>query len=99
MIATQRRRIGKVASILSFANVTENDESSLRDALVKQPVSVCIDAQCDAFMNYGGGVLDEDCGTHIDHCVLAVGYELTGKEYYIVKNSWGTSWGKMAMSG
>eukprot|EP00944_MAST-04C_sp_MAST-4C-sp1_P000465 g465.t1 len=90
-----KEKLEKVASILSFANVTENDESSLRDALVKQPVSVCIDAQCDAFMNYGGGVLDEDCGTHIDHCVLAVGYELTGKDsYYIVKNSWGTSWGE-----
>eukprot|EP00943_MAST-04B_sp_MAST-4B-sp1_P001550 g1550.t1 len=90
-----KEKLEKVASILSFSNVTNGDEAGLRDALVTQPVSVCIDAQCDAFMHYGGGVLDEDCGTHIDHCVLAVGYELTAKNpYYIVKNSWGESWGE-----
>ena len=94
-----KEKFEKVASILSYANITDGDEVGLRDALVMQPVSVSIDANCDAFMNYGGGILDEDCGggeQRIDHSVLAVGYNITNpkEQYYIVKNSWGLGWGE-----
>jgi KDEL-tailed cysteine endopeptidase len=49
------------------------------------------------FQGYRGGIITEadGCPTNIDHAILAVGYgNENGTEYYIVKNSWGTSWGE-----
>jgi len=63
-------------------------------ALDTAPVSVAIAADSYVFQTYHSGVLDSSsCGTRLDHAVAAVGYATGSQPYYIVRNSWGASWG------
>lgn len=82
----------KVSQIVSFTDVPKNDEEELMLAVTKQPVSIAIEADKAVFQSYKGGVLNSTaCGTHLDHGVLAVGFT---EDYWIVKNSWGATWGE-----
>lgn len=86
---------GKV-KVTSYKDVPEGDQDQLVAALQKGPVSVAIEADKLAFQFYKGGILDGTaCGQELDHGVAAVGYgEENGKGYFIVRNSWGASWGE-----
>lgn len=82
------------ATILGYKDVPVNSETALETAIAQTPVSVAVEADQSVFQFYSGGVMDSACGTQLDHGVLAVGYgTLGGKDYYLVKNSWGASWG------
>ena len=77
--------------IKGYEDVPEMDGEALKAAVSKAPVSVAVEADSAVFQMYTGGVVDSTaCGTSLNHGVLAVGYT---DEYWIVKNSWGASWG------
>lgn len=54
-------------------------------------MSVCLYVNKTLWYPYQNGTFN-DCadGKDINHCVLLVGYT---PDHYILKNSWGTSWG------
>jgi len=64
-------------------------------AIAKGVVSVTVEADRSVFQRYTSGILNStQCGTQMDHAIAAVGYgNLNGQDYYIVRNSWGGSWG------
>lgn len=84
-----------VVSFSGCADVAPNNQVALKEAVSMGPVSVAIEADTRYFQSYSGGVLTAaTCGTTLDHGVLVVGYgEENGQKYWLVKNSWGTSWG------
>ncbi|KAL0041657.1 hypothetical protein WJX79_010979 [Trebouxia sp. C0005] len=96
LMCNHLREKRNVVSIDGYEDVPENDEAALMKAVSKQPVSVAICAS-GGLQFYSSGVVDGKCCTELDHGVLAVGYgvdEASGKDYWIVKNSWGAGWGE-----
>ncbi|XP_073778215.1 cathepsin O isoform X2 [Danio rerio] len=69
-------------------------EEVMMSALVDfGPLVVIVDAI--SWQDYLGGIIQHHCSSHkANHAVLITGYDTTGEvPYWIVRNSWGTSWG------
>ena len=83
--------------VSAYTNVTKNNPEQMKAGLNLQPLAVSIEADKSVFQTYKSGVLNStECGTKIDHAVLAVGYGTdadSGLDYWLVKNSWATVWG------
>jgi len=76
--------------------VESKNETALQDAVYKGPVTVAVDASHPSFEFYEGGVYYEAaCSQNaLDHEMLVVGWGTdSGKDYWLVKNSWGEDWG------
>jgi cathepsin F len=74
---------------------TDNEVEIAEQLIANGPLSVCLNA--DYFQTYRSGILDPPrCDVvHLDHCILLVGYGTeNGKDYWLCKNSWATTWGE-----
>ena len=82
----------------SYSTWSAVDEDEIRDFLYETgPLSIALNA--DPLQTYTSGILDlpsSKCPTSgINHGVLLVGYgTASGVDYWIIKNSWGKSWGE-----
>ncbi|XP_051837100.1 pro-cathepsin H isoform X1 [Antechinus flavipes] len=87
-----------IAFVKDVANITAYDEEAMTEAVANHnPVSFAFEVT-DDFLSYHKGIYSNPkCAKSpdkVNHAVLAVGYgKENGIPYWIVKNSWGTSWG------
>jgi len=92
---------GFCGPIKQYPNATISEYGSISgaDAMAKEiyargPISCGIDAS--PILKYTGGIVRES-GEMVDHVISIVGWgsEANGKQYWIVRNSWGEYWGEM----
>jgi cathepsin L len=85
-----------VGKIRTFSQIRQNDCDGLLHAITQTPVSIGIAA--NAIMSYKNGIFNNPrCGVQLNHGVVALGYGTdanTKQEYWLVRNSWGTTWGE-----
>ena len=91
----QTSRLGEGKTTIEGCVKANPTVDGLIEAISLQPVSVAFHVT-NTFMFYHGGVYNPLwCWGEPNHGVLAVGYDKTAaKPHFIVKNSWGSSWGE-----
>jgi C1A family cysteine protease len=59
-------------------------------------VAVAVNSRSSDFFFYRSGIISSPkCGTEVNHAVLLIGYGTdNGEDYWLLKNSFGASWGE-----
>jgi C1A family cysteine protease len=91
-VDTSKAVIGLTGYTFITGSNTAETEANMADyVLATGPLAICVDAS--TWSSYTGGVMSV-CPTSINHAVQAVGVDNASGQYWIVRNSWGTSWGE-----
>jgi len=87
-----------IGSVTGYVEVSSGSEDDLAAKVSSMgPAAIAIDASNWSFQLYSSGIYDEpSCSSwNLDHAVGCIGYGSEGGvNYWIVRNSWGTSWGE-----
>ncbi|XP_067086492.1 digestive cysteine proteinase 2 [Osmerus mordax] len=87
-----------VAHISDYRFIPKGDVQALANAVATiGPITIALDADHLSFLFYSSGIYEEpSCNpNNLSHAALLVGYGSEGgKDYWIIKNSWGTGWGE-----
>lgn len=90
------KNVTRAATVNSFVQLGENNATDLLAAVATiGPISVSVDASSWSF--YGSGIFNgcNSANPDINHAVQLVGYGTeNGQDYWLVRNSWGASWGE-----
>lgn len=79
-----------------YVDSDENEKTLMRAIAEVGPMAISIDIEHESFMRYSSGIyFDKNCSDKVNHGSLLVGYGSEGGiDYWIVKNSFGESWGE-----
>ena len=80
----------------SYTEVPKRSVTQLKAAIDQQPTCISIHAGAILQFYFRGIINSKLCRKGpLDHAVTAVGYgSENGKDYFIVRNSWGSGWGE-----
>jgi C1A family cysteine protease len=82
-----------VAQLTGHTDLPHDEAQMMTWVSTNGPLSIAVDAV--SWQTYVGGIKKYCFGRTLDHGVLIVGFDTTNvPPYWIVKNSWGASWGE-----
>jgi C1A family cysteine protease len=84
-----------VVQVTGFYRIPTTDENYIANYLQQTgPLSAGIHG--DLLYYYQSGIMTVYCPPDLNHAILIVGYGTSsaGVNYWVIKNSWGTSWGE-----
>ena len=86
-----------IADTISEHGLVFGHTHMMKEIYERGPIACGINA--NAILEYKGGILDlPNESKEIDHIISIVGWgydDISGKQYWIIRNSWGEYWGEM----
>jgi cysteine peptidase B len=81
------------ATITGFKDLPHNEDQMAAFVYSSGPLGIGVDGT--SFQTYRGGIVTNCVSSHMNHGVLAVGFDDNNNPpYWIIKNSWGKGWGE-----
>ena len=87
-----------VGKLIDYFTIKRGSENELAAACANNgPVSILADSSHHSFQLYHSGIYQEDKCTHyfLEHMMVVIGYGTENNiDFWIIRNSWGSTWGE-----